>query len=31
VFAPYRSDKLGAMAKELDPILEGIVRDAAGT
>lgn len=30
VFAPYRSDKLGAMAKELDPIFERIVRDAAG-
>lgn len=31
VFAPYRSDKLSAMAKELDPIFEGIVRDAAGS
>ena len=30
VFAPYRSDKLDAMAKELDPIFERIVRDAAG-
>lgn len=30
VFAPYRNDKLGAMAKELDPIFERIVRDAAG-
>ena len=31
VFAPYRSDKLDAMAKELDRIFEGIVRDAAGS
>lgn len=30
VFAPYRSDKLDAMASELDPIFERIVRDAAG-
>lgn len=31
VFAPYRNDKLGEMAKELDPIVERIVRDAAGS
>jgi uncharacterized protein (DUF302 family) len=31
VFAPYRSDKLGEMAKELDPVFERIVRDAAGS
>lgn len=31
VFAPYRNDKLGAMAKELDPIFERIVHDAAGS
>jgi uncharacterized protein (DUF302 family) len=30
VFAPYGSDKLDAMARELDPIFEKIVRDAAG-
>jgi len=31
VFAPYRSDKLDEMAKELDPVFERIVRDAAGS
>lgn len=31
VFAPYRSEKLDAMARELDPIFEGIARDAAGS
>lgn len=31
VFAPYGSDKLGEMAKELDPIFERIVRHAAGS
>ena len=31
VFAPYRSDKLDDLAKELDPIFERIVRDAAGS
>jgi uncharacterized protein (DUF302 family) len=30
VFAPYRSDKLNEIVKELDPIFERIVRDAAG-
>lgn len=30
VFAPYKSDKLDALAKELDPIFERIVRDATG-
>ena len=28
VFAPYQNDKLDAMARELDPIFERIVRDA---
>ena len=30
VFAPYHSGQLDQMAKELDPIFERIVRDAAG-
>jgi uncharacterized protein (DUF302 family) len=30
VFAPYRNTALDEMAKELDGIFEGIVRDAAG-
>jgi len=30
VFAPYRNPALDEMAKELDGIFEGIVRDAAG-
>jgi uncharacterized protein (DUF302 family) len=30
VFAPYRNEKLDAMARELDPIFERIARDAAG-
>lgn len=30
VFAPYRNEKLDAMAKELDPVFERIVHDAAG-
>lgn len=30
LFAPYQSDKLDAMAAELDPIFERIARDAAG-
>lgn len=30
VFAPYGSAKLDAMARELDPIFERIVKDAAG-
>lgn len=30
VFAPYRSAELDAMARELDPIFEKIVRDATG-
>src|SRR3972149_4028707 len=30
VFAPYGSTELGAMARELDPVFEKIVRDAAG-
>ncbi len=30
VFAPYRNDKLDEIAKELDPVFERIVRDAAG-
>lgn len=30
VFAPYRSEKLDDMARELDPIFERIVHDAAG-
>ena len=30
VFAPYQSDKLNALAAELDPIFERIVRDAVG-
>ncbi len=30
VFAPYGNAKLDAMARELDPIFEKIVRDAAG-
>jgi len=30
VFAPYRNRALDEMAKELDGIFEGIVRDAAG-
>lgn len=30
VFAPYGSADLNALARELDPILEKIVRDAAG-
>lgn len=30
VFAPYQSDKLNAMAAELDPIFDRIVRDATG-
>jgi len=30
VFAPYGSTELNAMARELDPIFEKIVRDAAG-
>jgi len=29
VFAPYRNAKLDAMAAELDPIIKGIVTDAA--
>ena len=31
VFSPYRNDKLDALAKELDPIFERIVRDAGGS
>lgn len=30
VFAPYQSEKLDELARELDPIFERIVRDAAG-
>lgn len=30
VFAPYGNDKIDALARELDPIFERIVRDAAG-
>jgi len=30
VFAPYGSAELSAMARELDPVFEKIVRDAAG-
>lgn len=30
LFAPYQSDKLNALAAELDPIFERIVRDAVG-
>ncbi|MDD2919519.1 DUF302 domain-containing protein [Rhodoferax sp.] len=30
VFAPYKSEQLDAMAVELDPIFERIVRDATG-
>lgn len=30
VFAPYQSEKLNEMARELDPIFERIVHDAAG-
>lgn len=30
VFAPYASTELNAMARELDPVFEKIVRDAAG-
>lgn len=30
VFAPYGSAELDAMARELDPVLEKIVRDATG-
>ena len=30
VFAPYRNDKLDELARELDPIFDRIVRDAAG-
>lgn len=30
VFAPYGSAKLDAMARELDPVFEKIVRDATG-
>ncbi len=30
VFAPYGSAELDAMARELDPVFEKIVRDAAG-
>ncbi|MBI2320426.1 MAG: hypothetical protein HYU75_26345 [Betaproteobacteria bacterium] len=30
VFAPYGSADLNALARELDPIMEKIVRDAAG-
>ena len=30
VFAPYQSDKINAMATELDPIFERIARDATG-
>lgn len=30
VFAPYGNDKLNAMARELDPIFQKIIRDAAG-
>jgi len=30
VFAPYGSDELNAMARELDPVFEAIVRDATG-
>lgn len=30
VFAPYGSAELNAMARELDPVFEKIVRDAAG-
>jgi len=30
VFAPYQSDKLNAMARELDPIFERIAGDATG-
>jgi uncharacterized protein (DUF302 family) len=30
VFAPYGSAELDAMARELDPIFESIVQDAAG-
>ena len=29
VFAPYRNDKLNELARELDPIFDRIVRDAA--
>lgn len=28
VFAPYQSEKINAMARELDPVFERIVRDA---
>ncbi len=31
VFAPYQSDKIDAMAAELDPIFERIARDATGS
>lgn len=31
VFAPYGNRELDAMAKELDPIFQNIVRDAAGS
>jgi uncharacterized protein (DUF302 family) len=30
LFAPYRSAELDAMARELDPVFEKIVQDAAG-
>lgn len=30
IFAPYRSEKLDEMARELDPIFERIVHDAVG-
>ena len=30
VFAPYRNPELDAMARELDPVFEKIVRDATG-
>ncbi len=30
VFAPYASDKLDALARELDPIFDAIAHDAAG-
>lgn len=30
MFAPYGSAELNAMARELDPVFEKIVRDATG-